>query len=162
MKLQDNQKFNKSNEKFNESRKGGLSGAHQSKRPAAAAAANGRQRRRCHICRDCRASSASACLCLCLFVATVKQVERNDALHCFFQPLVCTLQQFFPHPHTHRHTHIHTGTGLMPTLVQEHTSHILRKKNKYLHIKQTNPYCLKIVCSKCQRIWAHSCMHQYH
>ena len=36
LKMQDNQKFNKSNEKFNESRKGGLSETHQSEHLGAA------------------------------------------------------------------------------------------------------------------------------
>ena len=42
--------------------------------------------------------------------ATVKQVEQNDALQCFSQPLVHSLQHTHTHTHTHTQTHTRTHT----------------------------------------------------
>ncbi len=94
----------KSNEKFNESRKGGLSETHQSERLGAAppAWASGKQRHCCHICRAYRASSPPSLSAA--WTATIKQVEQNDALQCFSQPFVHTLK--YTSTHTHTHTHI--------------------------------------------------------
>lgn len=93
----------KSNEKFNESRKGGLSETHQSERLGAAppAWANGKPPLSYLPCLQ--NIHSSVCLSLALpvaWTATVQQVEQNDALQCFSQPPVHTLTHTFWCQHT--------------------------------------------------------------
>ena len=117
----------KSNEKFNESRKGGLSGTHQSERSGAAPRANRKQRHRRHICCADGASSPlpssisfalSLSFCLSLALCCLDcYCKASGAEWCtaMLLPAPCAL------PPTHTHTHTHTDFMSTPVSPNRHT-----------------------------------------